>query len=209
MTPIATATNTAGPPITVGSEPDAIAITPDGKTAYAANFGSGTVTPIATATNTAGPPITVGSEPIAIAITPATVTRAPVFTSRSAATAAYGAAFSFMVTTTGSPAPRISRTGRAALGREIHRSQERHGHDLRDSQQGNGWTVPVDPDGQEHERDCHPGVHPDRHPGPGPPEDPDHQDQSTHAVAADHQGNRIPCPSSGRDRAPARRPDLH
>ena len=74
------------------------------------------MTPIATATNTAGPPITVGSEPIAIAITPATVTRAPVFTSRSAATAAYGAAFSFMVTTTGSPAPRISRTGRLPSG---------------------------------------------------------------------------------------------
>ena len=37
MTPIATATNTAGPPITVGSGPDAIAITPDGKTAYVAN----------------------------------------------------------------------------------------------------------------------------------------------------------------------------
>ena len=37
VTPIATATNTAGPPITVGSEPRAIAITPDGKTAYVAN----------------------------------------------------------------------------------------------------------------------------------------------------------------------------
>ena len=43
--------------------PVAIAITPDGKTAYVANFGSGTVTPIATATNTAGPPIPVGSSP--------------------------------------------------------------------------------------------------------------------------------------------------
>ncbi len=63
VTPIATATNTAGPPITVGSEPLAIAITPDGKTAYVANGGSGTVTPIATATNTAGPPITVGKRP--------------------------------------------------------------------------------------------------------------------------------------------------
>ena len=37
MTPIATATNTAGTPITVGVGPDAIAITPDGKTAYVAN----------------------------------------------------------------------------------------------------------------------------------------------------------------------------
>ena len=104
VTPITTATNTAGPPITVGAtrtpsrsrrtarpptsstrlghgDPDrdrhqhrraadhgrqrplGIAITPDGKTAYVANTGSGTVTPIATATNTAGPPITVGSDP--------------------------------------------------------------------------------------------------------------------------------------------------
>ena len=37
MTPIATATNTAGPPIPIGRYPDAIAITPDGKTAYVAN----------------------------------------------------------------------------------------------------------------------------------------------------------------------------
>ena len=73
VTPIATATNTAGHPITTGSEfsdPDAIAITPDGATAYVANEHSGTVTPITTATNTAGPPITVGSGPWAIAITP-------------------------------------------------------------------------------------------------------------------------------------------
>jgi len=70
VTPIATATNTAGPPITVGNYPDAIAITPDGKTAYVANWNSGTVTPIATATNTAGPAIPVGSQPENIAITP-------------------------------------------------------------------------------------------------------------------------------------------
>ena len=65
MTPIATATNTAGPPITTGDNPDAIAITPDGKTAYVVNADSGTVTPITTATNTAGPPIPVGSDPAA------------------------------------------------------------------------------------------------------------------------------------------------
>ena len=54
VTPIATATNTAGRPITTGNDPLAIAITPDGKTAYVANAASGTVTPITTATNTAG-----------------------------------------------------------------------------------------------------------------------------------------------------------
>jgi YVTN family beta-propeller protein len=68
VTPIATATNAAGHPITVGSFPDAIATTPDGTTAYVANDNSGTVTPITTATNTAGTPITTGSYPDAIAI---------------------------------------------------------------------------------------------------------------------------------------------
>ena len=63
VTPITTATNTAGPPIPVGAAPAAIAITPDGKTAYVANYDSGTVTPITTATNTAGPPIPVGERP--------------------------------------------------------------------------------------------------------------------------------------------------
>jgi YVTN family beta-propeller protein len=70
VTPIATATNTPGPPIQVGSGPWAFAITPDGKTAYVINFYSHSVTPIATATNTPGPPIQVGQGPRAIAITP-------------------------------------------------------------------------------------------------------------------------------------------
>ena len=69
MTPIATATNTPGPPIPVGQGPRAIAITPDGKTAYVASWQGGTVTPIATATNTAGTPIEVGEGARAIAIT--------------------------------------------------------------------------------------------------------------------------------------------
>ena len=70
MTPISTATNTAGQAIKVGAGPDTIAITPDGKTAYVANGISDTVTPIRTATNTALKAITVGIDPIAIAITP-------------------------------------------------------------------------------------------------------------------------------------------
>ena len=72
VTPITTATNTAGHPITTGSDPWAIAITPDGTTAYVDNAGSGTVTPIAAATDTAGTPIPTGydSDPDAIAITP-------------------------------------------------------------------------------------------------------------------------------------------
>jgi len=72
VTPIRTATNKARPPIDVGSIPDAIAITPDGKTAYVANgsYHQGTVTPIRTATNTALPPIKTGNDTAAIAITP-------------------------------------------------------------------------------------------------------------------------------------------
>ncbi len=71
VTPIDTATNTAGPAIAVGTEPEAVAITPDGQTAYVANFGSSTVTPIDTALNTTGGmAIPVGADPKAVAITP-------------------------------------------------------------------------------------------------------------------------------------------
>jgi YVTN family beta-propeller protein len=70
VTPICTATNTPGKAITVGKGPSYIAITPNGKTAYVSNEGSGTVTPISTATNKPGKAITVGSYPVAIAIAP-------------------------------------------------------------------------------------------------------------------------------------------
>src|SRR5450755_3514556 len=69
VTPIMASTNAAGPPIPVGIDPSAIAVTPDDGTVYAAIEGSHTVTPIATATNTAGPPIKVGNGPSSIAIT--------------------------------------------------------------------------------------------------------------------------------------------
>jgi YVTN family beta-propeller protein len=77
VTPISTAINKAGKPITVGGNPAAIAITPDGKTAYVALDNStsrgdfpGQVIPISTVTNKAGKGITVGIDPAAIAITP-------------------------------------------------------------------------------------------------------------------------------------------
>ena len=53
MTPIATATNTAGKPIKVGAVPQAIAMTPDGKTAYVIS-GDGTATPISDGDQYAG-----------------------------------------------------------------------------------------------------------------------------------------------------------
>jgi len=68
VTPITAATGTAGPPITVGRDPLAIAITPDGRTAYVVNYGSGTVTPITIATNQAGRPVHVGQGAFTVAI---------------------------------------------------------------------------------------------------------------------------------------------
>jgi len=50
--------------------PQAVLVSPDGKTAYVANFGSNSVSPIDTATNKAGPAIAVGSQPYALAMVP-------------------------------------------------------------------------------------------------------------------------------------------
>ena len=73
--PIRAAANQALPPVKLGRNRVlcAIAVTPDGKTAYVASHGpgfAGTVTPIRTATNTALPPIKSGGNPFEIAITP-------------------------------------------------------------------------------------------------------------------------------------------
>ena len=54
----------------MGRNPSAIAISPDGKTAYVANWDAGTVTPISTATSKEGHAIRTGKTPVAIAITP-------------------------------------------------------------------------------------------------------------------------------------------
>lgn len=90
MVPIDTATGTPGAPIRVGvtgpglhDQPDGIVITPDGRTVYVANIGSGTVTPIDTATNTPGEPVEVGVRPRAIVITPDSRTAYVVNQSRS------------------------------------------------------------------------------------------------------------------------------
>jgi virginiamycin B lyase len=61
VTPIDTATGTAGTPITVDSEPSSVAITPDGTTAYVVNLASNNVTPIDIATSSAGSPITLNA----------------------------------------------------------------------------------------------------------------------------------------------------
>ena len=70
VTPIGLTARRAGKPIKVGANPQAIAITPDGSTAFVANYGSNSVTPIRTVSRRAGAPIPAGKQPWAIAITP-------------------------------------------------------------------------------------------------------------------------------------------
>src|SRR5262249_43292454 len=70
VTPINTATGIAGSPIKVGGVPIAIAITPNGKTAYVTDISRNLVIPISTATNRAGRRIRVGIGPFHLAITP-------------------------------------------------------------------------------------------------------------------------------------------
>ena len=63
VTPIRTATNTAGKEINVGRDPYDIAITPNGRTAYVTHVATvppGIVTPIHLATGTVGKPIKFG-----------------------------------------------------------------------------------------------------------------------------------------------------
>ncbi|HSX26258.1 MAG TPA: hypothetical protein VLE89_04535 [Chlamydiales bacterium] len=56
--------------IAVGSQPEGIAITPNGSFAYVANTGTTTVSVIQTSTNIVTATITVGTSPIGVAITP-------------------------------------------------------------------------------------------------------------------------------------------
>lgn len=64
VTPFNTLTRRVFKAIRVGSNPWAIAVTPDGSTAYVANGDSQTVTPISTATNKAGSPINAVPSPV-------------------------------------------------------------------------------------------------------------------------------------------------
>jgi DNA-binding beta-propeller fold protein YncE len=79
VTPVNTATNTAGKAIEVSSlkgyENSSLAIAPDGKTLYAAGFlatsnDPGYLIPLTTATGAAGKAIKVASYPVAIGVTP-------------------------------------------------------------------------------------------------------------------------------------------
>jgi YVTN family beta-propeller protein len=68
---IATATNTVvGSPISVGTCPYGVTVTPDGTQVYVANSNSNNVSAIATATSTVTATIPVGTSPIGVAVTP-------------------------------------------------------------------------------------------------------------------------------------------
>ena len=65
VTPVTVASNAPGADIPVGTNPQAIAITPDGRTAYVANTGSNNVTPIDVATAAPKPAVPAGTGPTA------------------------------------------------------------------------------------------------------------------------------------------------
>jgi YVTN family beta-propeller protein len=70
VTPVNLASRKAGKAIKVGTDPAAVAVTPDGRTVYVANEGSNTVTPIDTVTRRPGRAIKVGTASVALLITP-------------------------------------------------------------------------------------------------------------------------------------------
>jgi YVTN family beta-propeller protein len=70
VTPVRLKDRSAGRPITVGRDPQAIALSPDQRTAYVVNSGSDSVTPIQTGPRRRERPIAVGRDPQAIVITP-------------------------------------------------------------------------------------------------------------------------------------------
>lgn len=70
ITSVDLTTGTLGTPISVGRQPDAIAITPNGSTAYVADHGSSEIVPVDLSTGTAGTPIALHDPPTSIAITP-------------------------------------------------------------------------------------------------------------------------------------------
>jgi YVTN family beta-propeller protein len=65
---IETATNTMSDTISIGPNAQSIAITPDGRHAYAASFGSNSVWVIDTATNAVITTVAVGLAPVGVAV---------------------------------------------------------------------------------------------------------------------------------------------
>ncbi len=68
MTPVDLANDTAGTPIVVGKNPQAIAMSPDGTTAWVVCYGSQTLVPLSTKTHRPGAAIHLPGGPYAIAM---------------------------------------------------------------------------------------------------------------------------------------------
>ena len=87
---------------------------------------------------------------------------APSITSASSTTFPAGHPSSFTVTTTGNPAPAISRPGRAAARRHVHRQRRRHGHPCRHPRDRQRGRLSADDHrGQRPQPGRGPVVHPD------------------------------------------------
>ena len=111
----------AGAAIPVGDDPQAIAITPDGKTAYVANAGGDTRHAIATATNAAGTAIPVGDNPQGIAVTrPARPRTSPTPAERGHARSTRRATPPGTAITVGGQPARHRDHARPGAGREVH-----------------------------------------------------------------------------------------
>jgi DNA-binding beta-propeller fold protein YncE len=72
VTPIDTATGTAGALIATGSGAYAVGFTPDGSAAWVVDTNTNDVRPVTVATGAVGAPVTVGNVPDGIVVTPAT-----------------------------------------------------------------------------------------------------------------------------------------
>ena len=84
MTPVDLTNDTAGTPITLGKNPQAIAMSPDGKTAWVVCYDSETIVPLSTRTDRPGTAIKLPGGPSAIALA-ARPTSSPAVTPTTAA----------------------------------------------------------------------------------------------------------------------------
>ncbi|NNN20594.1 MAG: PKD domain-containing protein, partial [Acidimicrobiales bacterium] len=70
ITPVNTALDTSGTPISIGSQPEQVVVTPGDNQVFVTNYLYNTVTPYILSTNTALTPIAVGADPVAMAASP-------------------------------------------------------------------------------------------------------------------------------------------
>lgn len=122
VVPVDLGSGTAGATIAVGTgpsqEPNSIALTPDGRTAYVTGYESASITPIDLTARTAGAAIAVANYPSAIAIDPSPPAAAPVLAPAPSAPAQArpGAHAVHCVV------PHLTRISLASIRRRLHRN---------------------------------------------------------------------------------------